>query len=177
MYRILLVDDEENILKALRRTLGRKRDWEIETRTRAEEALRCMRVTNFELVLTDYRMPEMDGVQFLIQVKRLQPEAMRLIISGYTDLEALLGAINEASIYRFISKPWNDYDLVTTLEQALSYRDTLVENRRLADQVRAQRQQLDRQQTALEELEARYPGITKVDWEPDGSFYLDENKV
>ncbi|HEC18513.1 MAG TPA: response regulator [Gammaproteobacteria bacterium] len=177
MYRILLVDDEENILKALRRTLGRKKNWEIETYTRAEEALRRTRVMNFELVLTDYRMPVMDGVQFLSQVKQLQPEAMRLIISGYTDLEALLGAINEASIYRFISKPWSDYDLVTTLEQALSYRDTLVENRRLADRVREQRQQLDRQQTALEELEAKYPGITKVDWEPDGSFYLDENKV
>jgi len=177
MYRILLVDDEENILKALRRTLRQKQGWEVETRTRAEEALRCMRVMNFELVLSDYRMPEMDGVQFLIQVKRLQPEAMRLIISGYTDLEALLGAINEASIYRFISKPWNDYDLVATLEQALSYRDTLVENRRLADQVRAQRQQLDRQQAALEELEAKYPGITKVDREPDGSIRLDESKV
>jgi DNA-binding NtrC family response regulator len=177
MYSILLVDDEENILKALRRVLGRRKDWEIETYTRAEEALRRMRIKNFELVLSDYRMPGMDGVQFLSQVKQLQPETMRLIISGHTDLDALLGAINEASIYQFISKPWNDYELVATLEQALNYRDRLVENRRLADQVRGQQQQLDQQQAALKELEAKYPGITKVDRAPDGSVYLDETKV
>ncbi|GMR19469.1 MAG: hypothetical protein BMS9Abin36_0064 [Gammaproteobacteria bacterium] len=177
MYNILLVDDEENILKALQRTLGRQRDWEIEIYTRAEEALQRMRVKNFELVLSDYRMPEMDGVQFLSQVKQLQPDAARLIISGYTDLDALLGAINEASIYRFISKPWNDYDLVATLEHALSYRDMQVENRRLADQVREQRQQLNRQQAALEELEAKYPGITQVDRAPDGSIRLDEGQI
>jgi len=177
MYNILLVDDEENILKALKRSLRRKQDWEIETYTRAEEALRRMRVMNFELVLADYRMPEMDGVQFLSQVKLLHPEAMRLIISGYTDLDALLGAINEANIYRFISKPWNDYDLVATLEQALNYRHMLVENRRLADEVREQRRQLDRQQAALEELEAKYPGITQVDRAPDGSIRLDGSQV
>lgn len=177
MYSILLVDDEENILKALQRLLGRRKDWEIETYTRVEEALRRMCIKNFELVLSDYRMPGIDGVQFLSQVKQLQPETMRLIISGYTDLDALLGAINEASIYRFISKPWNDYELVATLEQALSYRDMLVENRRLADQVRGQQQQLARQQVALKELEAKYPGITQVDREPDGSIRLDENTV
>jgi len=174
MHRIMIVDDEENILKALRRLLDKNKDWEIDIYTSARDALRHAKAKNYELVLSDYRMPEMDGVKFLAELKHLQPEAMRMIISGYTDLEALLGAINDASIYRFISKPWNDYELMVTVEQALSYRAMMAENRHLANQVREQQQKLDNQKTAMEELEARHPDITRVDWAPDGSIHLNE---
>jgi len=118
----------------------------------------------------------MDGVQFLCETKALQPEAMRLILSGHTDLKALTNAINQAEIYRFISKPWEDYDLITTLILALIHRDTLTQNRRLADQVRAQQQELDKRQLALERLKNAHPTLFQVDWDTDGSVLLDEDE-
>lgn len=175
MYRVMLLDDEKNILSALRRTLVRHVDWELEVFVDGAEALRRAEIVNFELIVSDFRMPGMDGVQFLQQVKLLQPEAVRVILSGYTDLAALLGAINDAEIFRFISKPWNDYDLVATLKQALVHREVLVENRRLADLVRAQREELVRREQALRRLEAEHPKLVEVDWGPDGSIRLDDN--
>jgi len=177
MYRLMIVDDEAHILSALRRSMSRGTGWEIETFSSGKEALKRAQQAEFDLFLSDYRMPEMNGVEFLVQAKALQPEAMRLILSGYTDLDSLLGAINEAEIYRFISKPWQDYDLRSIIEQALRHRDILVENRRLADQVRAQQKQLDEQARILEELEAETPGITKVNWAEDGSIMLNEDDI
>lgn len=175
MYRIMIVDDEPYILNALLRMLGNKGDWEIETYDSPHEAFRRARVANFELFISDFRMPEMDGVDFLNQIKQIQPESMRLILSGHADMEAVLGAINEAEIYRFICKPWNDYDLVATIEQALAHRDVLVSNRRLADQVRQQQEELDNRKTALERLAERHPALVEVDWAPDGSIILDRD--
>ena len=150
MYRIMLVDDEENILKSLKRTMGKHKEWEIEIYVKPADALKRAMTSNFDLFLSDFRMPEMDGVKFLTEVKNLQPESMRLILSGYTDLEALMGAINEAQIYRFITKPWQDFDLIATVKQALGFRDMQVENRRLADQVREQQEELNKQNHVLE---------------------------
>jgi len=176
MYRIMIVDDEENILRALKRVLDRQFDWEIETCGRPADALKRAETTAFDLFLSDYRMPEINGVQLLIDIRQLQPEAMRLILSAHTDLNALTSAINQAEIYRFISKPWEDYDLITTLIQALVHRDTLIQNRRLADQVRAQQQELDKRKLALEQLKHTHPTLFQVDWDADGSVLLDENE-
>ncbi|KAF0191823.1 MAG: response regulator receiver [Gammaproteobacteria bacterium] len=175
MYNIMLVDDEQNILSALRRVLAKQRDWEVEVYSSAKEALRRATTKNFDLFLSDFRMPEMDGVQFLTEVKALQPEAMRLILSGYTDLQALMDAINKANIYRFVTKPWNDFDLVTVIRQALEYRDVLVENRRLADRVREQGEELDRRKLALERLKVEHPALVEVNWGPDGSIVVNED--
>jgi len=172
----LLVDDEENVLKALRRTLASEL-YEIEIFTKGVDALKQAEHNAFDLVISDYRMPEMNGVEFLIQFKELQPDTMRLILSGYSDLEALLGAINQAEIFRFISKPWEDYELKTAISQALDHRAILLENQRLADQVRAQQTQLAEQQKILKKLEAESPGITQVRWAADGSIILDDTDL
>lgn len=152
MYRLMLVDDEENILRALQRTFRNQKDWEVETYCDAREALRRAKTANFDLFLSDYRMPEIDGVEFLTEVKNLQPEAMRFILSGHTDLHALLGAINQAEIYRFITKPWGDYEMIVILQQALEYRDMRIENHYLANQVREQQEELGRQKGLLDRL-------------------------
>lgn len=177
MYRIMLVDDEENILKALKRTLGKLKEWDIETYTQPAEALKRATTANFDLFLSDFRMPEMDGVKFLTEVKKLQPESMRLILSGYTDLEALMGAINEAQIFRFITKPWQDYDLVASIMQALHFRDMQVENRRLADQVREQQQELEKRRHMLQAYQEKHPELFSVNWAADGSIILDEGDI
>ena len=180
MYRLLIVDDEENILRALRRTLsvndGSAHQFDVEIFSSPAAALHRADEVKFDLVLSDYRMPEMDGVQFLRQFRDKQPDAARLVLSGYADLDGLIGAINEAQIFRFIPKPWHDAELRVTLTQALSYHALLAENRLLADQVRAQQGKLTRQEFEWR-LETEHPGITKVNWGPNGEVMLDEGAL
>ncbi len=182
MYRIMLVDDEENILNALRRVLlagsgETNGPFTVETFTTPEAALKRGESTAFDLVISDYRMPGMNGVEFLKAFKRMQPNVARLILSGYADLDGLIGAINEVQIYRFLGKPWHDYDLKSAIAQALAYRGMLLENQRLADQVRLQQGRLSRQELALRRLEEESPGITKVNWGPDGSVIIDDEEL
>lgn len=176
MNRIMVVDDEDNILYALRRVLSGN-DQDVELFSNPHEALRRVQVAIFDLIISDYRMPDMDGVHFLCEVKKLQPESMRIIISGHADMQGLSGAINEAEIFRFVRKPWDDYDLQATVQNALLHRSVLVENRRLADQVRRQREILHRQSAAIRKLETQYPGLTKVNWGVDGSVVMGEDDM
>ena len=176
MNRIMLVDDEPNILRALQRVLTAD-DREIEVYTQPGEALRRAQVAGFDLFLSDYRMRELDGVQFLSAVKGLQPDAMRIILSGYTELDALLSAINQAEIYRFICKPWQDEDLRQTVRNALDYRHMLLENRYLAEQVRRQQGEIERNKGAFERLAAEHPELTHVNWAADGSILLDDDEA
>lgn len=177
MHQIILVDDESNVLNAIRRELMRTGAYEVEVYDNAREAMDRMIEKQFDLIISDYRMPQINGVQLLTHAKETQPDAIRLILSGYSDLDALLGAINEAEIYRFISKPWNEHDLRSTIQKALEYKEMLSENKRLAEQVREQQKQLDREARLLAALEAECPGITKVEWQEDGSIYLDESET
>lgn len=185
MYRIMLVDDEQNILNALRRLFASPSSqdagspkFEVETFISPQQALgRAEEGVVFDLVISDYRMPEMDGVAFLKAFKSIQPNAERLILSGYADLNALVGAINEAQIFRFITKPWHDYELKSAVAQALAHRSLLLENQRLADQVRLQLGVISKQEEALKRLEEEMPGITKVHWGEDGSVMLDEDEL
>lgn len=164
MHKIMLVDDEANIIRALQRALADS-SYEVYGFTDSARALQRAQAECFDLILSDYKMPGMDGVSLLKAVKAAQPETMRLILSGYADLQALINAINEAEIYRFIGKPWNEYELKAAIHQALAHRNLLLENRRLADTVR-------KQQDTLQHLETRYPGISHVDWGEDGSILL-----
>lgn len=181
MSRILLVDDEESILKSLKRllrhapcTYGNKTfRLEVSAFSVPAEALEHARHEPFDLFISDFRMPGMDGVEFLKGAKALQPDAARLILSGYADLNALLRAVNEVGIDRFIGKPWNDYELLSAIGQALAHRELLLENRQLANLVRMEMGDGNPQQLEAERLEAIEPGITQVNWGPDGSVILD----
>lgn len=181
MSRILIVDDEQAILSSLKRllhmvpcTFGNVRyDLKVETFISPKAALERAAQINFDLALVDYRMPEMDGIELLRRLRELQPDMARLILSGYADLNALVRAINEVEIYRFMAKPWNDYELVATIGQALHNRILMLENRDLADQVRVESGQLSREALEARRLEAIEPGITQVNWGPDGSVLLD----
>ena len=183
MSRVLLVDDEESILKSLRRLLTLTPctagdvtfKLTIDTFTSPLEALEKSRHVAYDLVLSDYRMPSMNGVEFLRAFREIQPDAARLILSGFADLNGLIGAINEAGISRFISKPWNDYELVSSIAQALALRDLTLENQQLADQVRLATGAVSAEEIERKRLEAVEPGITQVNWGPDGSVLLDES--
>ncbi len=131
MNKILLVDDEPNVLNALRREL--KEYFEIETFSNPVEALERCRNTQFDLVVADYKMPELNGLEFLKQFGPLQPDAARLVLSGEADIDALIRTINETHIYRFLAKPWESAELLSSIRQALAYRDTILESRRQAE--------------------------------------------
>lgn len=172
--QIMIVDDEENVLSALQRAFRGQEEWDIEVYSDPQSALKRARTANFDLFLSDYRMPQMNGVQFLSAVRELQPDAMRLILSGHTDHEGLLGAINEAQIYRFVDKPWQNHELLAILQQALDYHNVLLENRILANQVREQQQELDQRKLMLEKYKARHPDLYKIEWAEDGSIILED---
>lgn len=182
MNRILLVDDEPSILKSLRRVLSLVPctydnaifKLQVDMAASGAEALDKLQHAAFDLIVSDYRMPEMDGVTFLKQARLIQPDAARIILSGYADLNSVLSAINEAQIVRFLSKPWNDYELVSAIGQALAYRALLIENQRLADIIRMQRGQVTEEEIERKRLESEEPGITRVHWGPDGSVILDD---
>ena len=183
MYRIVLVDDEINVLSALKRALsaiapdeldGARPD--IETFASAYEALNRINTVPVDLVISDYRMPDMNGVDFLYRAIECQPTIARIILSGYADLDAVVSAINKVQISRFINKPWNDFELKSAVVQALSTRALVLENQRLADTVREQRRTLSKHEAELLRLEAESPGITKLRRAPDGGIWLDDDE-
>lgn len=183
MKRVLLVDDEEFILKALRRLLSLQIEpgpdsscrFKMDIFTEPEAALEKARHTAYDLVISDYRMPRMDGVEFLSRFRALQPTAIRIILSGHADLAGLIGAINRAGINRFISKPWNDKELVSILDEELQGRDEALETAALAEQLRLAQGTVTAEEYERRRLEALEPGITHVNWGPDGSVLLDES--
>jgi DNA-binding NtrC family response regulator len=177
-----LVDDEVNVLAALKRALSsiplEELDGErpvIETFSSIHEALNRINSIPVDLVISDYRMPEMSGVEFLAQAIACQPTIARIILSGYADLDAVVSAINKVQISRFINKPWHDFELKSAVVQALSTRALIVENQRLADTVRTQRGILSRQEAELRRLETESPGITHLRLAPDGGIMLEED--
>jgi len=130
MHKLLLVDDEQNILNALRREL--ESEYDIETFTNPADALERCQDTQFDLVISDYRMPDMNGIELLAEVARIQTDAARLLLSGQADIQVLVNAINKTHVYRFISKPWDTVELKTRISQALAYRAILLDNQRIS---------------------------------------------
>lgn len=171
---ILLVDDEPNVLKALSRLL---KEYHLSTAGSSEEALLMAENLQFDLVITDYKMPGINGVDFLILFKRMQPDAIRIVLSGFADLEGVQHAINDAEVFRFINKPWSNLEITSVVKNGLAHRRMLLENRALADQVRTQQKLLAEKDAIIKTLEAEEPGITKVNWTEEGSIFLDEQDL
>ncbi|GGX82273.1 hypothetical protein GCM10007160_07060 [Litchfieldella qijiaojingensis] len=117
---LLLLDDEENILRALSRVL-RREGYRILTASRAHDAFELLAKHEVQVILSDQRMPEMNGTAFFSRVKDLYPDTIRIVLSGYTDLQSVTEAINEGAIYKFLTKPWNDEQLRLDIKQAFQH--------------------------------------------------------
>jgi len=131
---LLLVDDEENVIAALRRLL-RAEGWLVLNATSAEQALQLMARHEVDVILSDQRMPGMTGVELLRRAKQLYPETIRLVLSGYTELQSITDAINEGAIYKFLAKPWDDAELRAHLREAFTLKEMADQNRRLDQEV------------------------------------------
>ncbi|MEW6234777.1 MAG: ATP-binding protein [Candidatus Omnitrophota bacterium] len=132
-YTILCVDDEQHNLDALHRTL--RKEYEILTALSGEEGLRILETQPISLIISDQRMPAMTGVEFLEKSIELRPEIIRIILTGFTDVEDLIGAINTGRVYRYITKPWDPNDLKITVKRALESFELTQENRRLFEDI------------------------------------------
>ena len=138
---LLLVDDEPGILSALRRLL-RKSGYVIHTAESGKAGLEILEQHPVDLVISDMRMPEMDGARFLEQVRARWPETTRLLLTGYSDVTSTIDAINRGEIYRYIAKPWNDDDLLLIVRDALERQRLTRENARLLTLTQAQNEEL-----------------------------------
>ncbi len=120
-FNILIVDDEEEVLRALKRTLERAKEFDanISLASDAEEAKDKLSGNDYDLVLSDYNMPKMNGVQLLQWVKDEFPDIVRIIITGYSDLETARDAINQANVHNYIEKPWDNKALTDTIHQTI----------------------------------------------------------
>lgn len=116
---IVLVDDEEMVLTSLSSFLMLETEYEIQTFTSAKEALEFIKDNDIDLVISDYLMPEMDGISFLAEVRNIRPDVPRIILTGYADKENAIKAINEVGLYQYIEKPWDNDDLLIILRNGL----------------------------------------------------------
>lgn len=169
--KILCVDDEPNILSALRRTLT-SFGYNVIAAKSGQEGLKLLQQEPVQLVISDMRMPGMDGVSFLEYVSVRWPDTVRVLLTGYSSLDSTIDAVNRGHVYCYIAKPWDDEDLKVTVSQALHHYDVVMENKRLADQVRAQQDQMLEQQREIEELRRQHPNLMSVERGSDGSITI-----
>lgn len=177
MNRLMLVDDEQNVLSALRRVLEHSEALEaleLESFNDPRAAMARLDEAPFDVVISDYRMPHVDGVALLSHALAVQPDCVRLILSAQADMSALVRAINEAKIDRFLAKPWDENVLIETLLDAFAHHAALAEEHRFADIQRRQFGLISDEEQQRRELERESPGITRVNWGPEGEVLLDE---
>jgi response regulator RpfG family c-di-GMP phosphodiesterase len=146
---LLLVDDEPNMLNALRRAL-RPEGYRILAASGGGEALDLLAREEVGVIVSDQRMPEMTGVEFLSRVKTLYPKTVRIVLSGYTELESVTNAINQGAVYKFLTKPWEDELLRENIREAFRRHEMERENLRLAEELRRANEALARLNRGLQ---------------------------
>ena len=136
-FTLLFVDDEEGVLHALRR-IFMDENYTILTANSGDKAVRILEEHQVHLLISDHRMPGMTGAELLKAVRERWPETIRIMLTGYADVNSIMGAVKEGAVYKFITKPWNDEDLRLTVALALQQYLLMHENRHLKDLARQQ---------------------------------------
>ncbi|GJQ49796.1 MAG: two-component system response regulator [Candidatus Kuenenia stuttgartiensis] len=147
---ILIVDDEENILNSLGRLLD-DLGCTVFFAYDGKKGLEIIKDKDIHMVISDYRMPGMDGIKFLDEVKKISPGTIRLMLTGYADIDLAIKAINEGEVYRFITKPWNNIELLVTVNQGLEYFNMQRELCRLNKLIQSQNEALKEWNSKLEQ--------------------------
>jgi signal transduction histidine kinase len=137
---LLVVDDEPEVLRSVHDLF--RREFRVLTFEHGGEAIKALETTEAPVILSDQRMPGMTGVDLLREVKRLRPETTRLLFTGYADIKAVIDAINEGHVFRYITKPWDPEEMVAVVRQAVEHHDLIVERRCLIAELRDRNEQL-----------------------------------
>ena len=132
---VIIVDDEEMILTSLDSFLALETDYEVLTFTDAQKALEHIQVNDVDMVISDYLMPEMDGITFLGKVRDLKPEVPRIILTGYSDKENAIKAINEVGLFQYVEKPWDNDRLRIIIRNGLEKQQLLKSLQDKIDQI------------------------------------------
>jgi signal transduction histidine kinase len=146
-HTLLVVDDEVDVLESLRHQFHR--GYRVLTSVSGQKAIEMLQEDSVELILTDQRMPGMSGDQFLREARRLKPDAIRMLFTGYADIQAVISAVNEGHIFRYILKPWDSVELESIIRQGVEQYELLAERKRLVTELQAANSELVR---ANEEL-------------------------
>jgi signal transduction histidine kinase len=146
-HTVLVVDDEPDVLKSVKDLL--RLDYRVLTTTQAAEAISVMEREEVHVVMTDQRMPQMTGVEFLHRVRGAHPDAIRLLFTGYADIRAVIDAINQGNVFRYITKPWDPDELQSIIREACERYDLLVERRDLLEQLQEKNAALEKANAEL----------------------------
>ena len=165
-HKILIVDDEPHVIEALKRMLHQE-PYEVLSAGYANEALQILAREPISVVISDEKMPGLQGAEFLAMVYQHFPETIRIMLTGHADLDLAVRAINEGQIYRFFIKPCNADELRHTVRQAIQQKE-------LADKSRQLLQKVKQQDLVLQRMEKENPGITKVEKDPTGAIIVDD---
>ncbi|MBI9085088.1 MAG: response regulator [Desulfobacterales bacterium] len=163
---ILVVDDETDFLSSIRRLL-RKEPYAVLTADNGKTALNLLSEKEISIVLSDYRMPGINGLALLQHVRAQYPQILTIMLTAISEIELAMKAINEAGVYKFFLKPVEIHDLKLTLKRALEHLDLVEERNGL-------RRELNVRDTLLQRLENKCPGITKVERDKSGVYILKE---
>lgn len=128
-HNLLIIDDEPDVIKSLTRLF--RRDYNVFSTTDAEEGFKIMDNKSIQVIISDQRMPGITGVEFFSRIRVKYPDAVKLILTGYSDIEAVKDAINKGQVFRYITKPWDPYELENVIKEAFDKSDLITKNREL----------------------------------------------
>jgi two-component system, probable response regulator PhcQ len=174
MQHLLLVDDEAPILNALYRTLRPHlaKLLQIDLCTSAEEALQRGQRQRYDIVVADLRMPGMDGMTLLSRFAQLQPHSVRMMLTGSADFATAQRAVNEIGIYRYLTKPWQEMELLGHLRAAMDHAVQRHQTEQQAQAWQAVQARPSAQELERLRLESLEPGLTEVEWDADGAIIM-----
>jgi len=147
-HSILVVDDEPDVVRSVKDLL--RLDYKVYTATSADEGMKILQENAIDVIMTDQRMPEMTGVEFLKKARDPHPDATRLLFTGYADISAVIAAINQGNVYRYIAKPWDPDELQTIIREACERHDLIVHRKQLIDDLEQANKEL-REANALKD--------------------------
>ncbi len=145
ILQVVVVDDEEMVLKSIETFLKLETDYRIHSFILPQQALEFIGGNAVDLVISDYLMPEMDGITFLSKVREIKPEIPRIILTGYADKENAVKAINEVGLYQYIEKPWENDDLLIIVRNG-------IEKRRMQKKLEEKMDEIDKAHKELKEM-------------------------
>lgn len=167
--KVLLVDDETNVTEGLKRNL-RKEPLDIFTASSGRQALRILGEETIDIVVSDERMPEMSGAEFVARVQRDYPSTVRIMLSGQADLQAVVKAVNEGEIYRFLFKPCRAEELIATIHQAAKHKELLDRSAWLLREYKKQAEVIDQYENGGDR-------VSEVERDEDGAVMLKEESM